>query len=131
MPNPVCHFAIHAEDCQRAMSFYQTIFGWQFEPWGPPDFWRIQTGQPGVEGALHQRLEPLSGTGIRGFECSISVNDIASISAMITEHGGQITMPSFLIEGVGTVAKFTDTEGNAVSVMQYLPGVFESMGGSS
>ena len=113
------------------MSFYETIFGWTFEPWGPPGFWRIRTGQAGVEGALHQRLEPLSGTGMRGFECSIAVDDIASISAMIAEHGGQITLPPFLIDGVGTVAKFTDTEGNAASAMQYLPGVFDSMGGAS
>ena len=36
MPNDVAHFAIHADDCQRAKRFYEEVFGWTFEPWGPP-----------------------------------------------------------------------------------------------
>jgi uncharacterized protein len=128
MPNPLCHFAIHADDCQRALSFYQAVFGWKFQPWGPPGFWRILTGQPGVEGALHQRHEPLTGTGVRGFECSISVQDVKSIAQSVSKHGGRVVMPSFAIHGVGTVMKFEDPEGNVVSAIQYLPGVLESMG---
>ena len=128
MPNPLCHFAIHADDCARAMSFYQDVFGWRFEPWGPPDFWRVHTGQPGVEGALHKRQEPLTGTGMRGFESSISVDDIEATSKLVIKHGGRIIMPGFLIQSVGAVMKFQDTEGNIASAMQYLPGVFESMG---
>jgi len=130
MPNPLCHFAIHADDCDRAMSFYEAVFGWQFEPWGPPGFWRIHTGQPGVEGALHQRHEALTGSGMRGYECSFAVEDIEKTAERITASGGRITMPAFLIEGVGTVIKFEDPEGNLASAMQYLPGVFESFGGT-
>jgi uncharacterized protein len=130
MPNPVCHFAIHADDCKRAMSFYESVFKWRFEPWGPPGFWRIHTGQQGVEGALHQRHEPLTGTGMRGFECSISVRDAESIAGLVAKHGGRVVMPAFLIQGVGTVMKFQDTEGNLASAIQYLPGVHESMGAS-
>ena len=39
MPNDIAHFAIHADDCPRAKAFYETVFGWTFEPWGPPNFW--------------------------------------------------------------------------------------------
>ena len=42
MPNDIAHFAIHADDCQRAKAFYEKVFGWTFEPWGPPNFWRIE-----------------------------------------------------------------------------------------
>ncbi len=129
MPHPLCHFAIHADDCQRAIAFYESVFGWKFQAWGPPGFWRVQTGQSGVEGALHQRMEPLAGTGMRGFECSISVRDVKSIAELVVKHGGRVVMPGFLIHGVGTVMKFQDTEGNIANAMQYLPGVFESMGG--
>lgn len=128
MSNPLCHFAIHADDCQRAMSFYTGVFGWRFEPWGPPGFWRIKTGQRGVEGALHTRFEPLTGTGIRGFECSISVRDVAAIGAAVTKHGGRVLMPGSVIQGVGTVMKFQDTEGNVASAIQYLPEIAEAMG---
>ena len=127
---PVCHFAIHADDCERALAFYRAVFGWRFVAWGPPGFWRIDTGQPGLEGALHGRHEPLSGAGMRGFECSISVADVESTCRSIERHGGQITQPPFLIEGVGSVARFTDPEGNAACAMQYLedvvPGTFEA-----
>ena len=36
MPNDIAHFAIHADDCQRAKRFYEAVFGWTFEPWGRP-----------------------------------------------------------------------------------------------
>lgn len=130
MSNPLCHFAIHADDCPRAMAFYQSVFGWKFEPWGPPGFWRVFTGQAGVEGALHARLEPLSGTGMRGFECTIGVRDVESIAKLIVKHGGRIVSPPFQIQNVGTVMKFEDTEGNAVSAMQYVQAVVESLGRS-
>ncbi|MBX3359066.1 MAG: VOC family protein [Phycisphaeraceae bacterium] len=131
MPNPISHFAIHADDCERAKTFYERVFGWSFEEWGPPGFWRVHTGQVGVEGALHARHEPLSGRGLRGFECTIAVEDVAKTARMIVAAGGTITMPPFLINGVGTVVKFADTEGNAVGAMQYLPGVLESAGGGA
>lgn len=128
MTNPVCHFAIHADDCTRAIAFYQGVFGWKFTPWGPPGFWRINTGQSGIEGALHTRLEPLTGTGMRGFECSISVQDVAAVATLVGKHGGKVMVPGFVIQGVGTVMKFVDPEGNCVSAVQYLPGIRESMG---
>jgi uncharacterized protein len=129
MPNPISHFAIHADDCERAKRFYESVCGWTFEPWGPPGFWRIHTGQAGLEGALHGRHEALSGAGLRGFECTIAVEDLDATAAAIETHEGRVTMQPFSIEGVGRVLRFEDTEGNQVSAMQYLPGVRESMGG--
>jgi len=123
MPNDVVHFAIHADDCQRAKSFYQQTFGWTFEPWGPPDFWRIHTSPTGIFGALQKRREPVKGGGTVGFECTISVDDVEAIVKAITANGGRITIPPFLIEGVGTLAMFEDTEGNVVGAMQYVEGI--------
>lgn len=120
MPNDVAHFAIHADDCERAKTFYESVFGWTFRPWGPPGFWRIETSPGAIHGALHGRQEPLVGTGISGFECSIAVEDVEAIAAAIEEHGGTITMPPVLIETVGTLVIFRDTEGNQVGAMQYL-----------
>ena len=124
MPNDLAHFAIHADDCPRAKHFYETVFGWTFEPWGPPGFWRIHTS-PGaaVHGALQERREKVTGKGMIGFECSISVEDVKAIADAIAEHGGKVTMPPFEIEGVGTLVMFEDTEGNVVGAMQYLAGV--------
>lgn len=123
MPNNVAHFAIHADDCLRAKRFYEAVFGWTFEPWGPPEFWRIATGEGGIMGALQKRRRPLSGAGVRAFECTIAVDDVEAITKAVEEHGGKITMKPFLLEQVGTLVHFEDTEGNIAGAMQYLPGV--------
>ena len=123
MPNDIAHFAIHADDCQRAKSFYESVFGWSFEPWGPPDFWRIRTSPDAIHGALQQRRVPVAGKGMIGFECTIGVDDIGRIAERIEAQGGKITMPPFQIETVGTLLMFEDTEGNVVGAMQYLEAV--------
>jgi len=119
MANDIAHFAIHADDCQRAKAFYEGVFGWTFEAWGPPEFWRIHTSPGAIHGALHARREPLTGTGMRGYECTISVEDIEAAADAIQQHGGEVTMPPFEIESVGTLLMFKDTEGNVAGVMQY------------
>ncbi|MEM9555883.1 MAG: VOC family protein [Acidobacteriota bacterium] len=123
MPNPVVHFAIHADDCQRAKDFYQKTFGWTFEPWGPPEFWRIHTEPGGISGALQKRREPVQGAGIIGYECTIAVEDLEATRAAVERHGGTVTLGPFDIETVGTLIMFQDTEGNVVGAMQYEPGV--------
>ncbi len=123
MSNDIAHFAIHADDCQRAKVFYETVFGWRFEPWGPPDFWRIETS-PGaaVHGALQKRRQPLSGAGMRGYECTVSVKDVHQIASAIDAAGGKALMKPFVIERVGTLIQFEDTEGNLACAMQYVQG---------
>jgi len=120
MPNDITHFAIHAEDCERAMKFYKEVFGWTFEPWGPPDFWRIFTSREGIHGALQKRRAPVAEGDMTGYECTVGVEDINISVAAIESAGGKIVYPPFLIEHVGTVAQFQDTEGNLACVMQYV-----------
>lgn len=123
MPNHVVHFAIHADDCDRARAFYANVFSWEFEAWGPPGFWRIHTGSGGIFGALQKRQQPIEGTGMTGYECTIGVEDVNAIANMIESHGGHVTSPPFEIEGVGTLIMFEDTEGNTVGAMQYVDGI--------
>ena len=122
MPNNVSHFAIHADDLPRARRFYERVFGWRFEPWGPPDFFMIQTGaksDPGIHGSLQKRRVKVVGAGIIGFECTISVDSVEKISAAIAAHGGKVTMPKMVIPTVGELIQFEDTEGNVVNAMRY------------
>ncbi len=122
MSNNVSFFSIHADDVTRARHFYENVFGWRFEPWGPPGFYLIHTGEegnPGILGALQGRREPVTGSGVTGFECTISVADIDPILRAIETHGGQITIPKFHIPTVGTGVHFKDTEGNHAGAMQY------------
>ncbi len=123
MPNDIAHFAIHADDCERAKTFYEKAFGWTFEPWGPPDFWRIHTSPGAIHGALQKRRAPVLGHGMIGFECSIAVDDVEATAKTIVACGGKVSMQPFEIEGVGTLVMFKDTEGNVVGAMQYQEGV--------
>ncbi len=127
MANDVVHFAVHADDCQRAKRFYEGVFGWTFEPWGPPEFWLIHTSGSGILGALEPRQAPVAGAGMIGYQCTISVTDLASIADAIENHGGTVTMPATTIDTVGTVLVFNDTEGNVVGAMQYDEGIMDRL----
>jgi len=83
MPNNIAHFQVLADDLARCRRFYERVFGWQFRPWGPPDFYMIQTGpeaSPGIHGSLSKRHHPLHESGAFGFECTISVEDVDAIA---------------------------------------------------
>jgi predicted enzyme related to lactoylglutathione lyase len=122
MPNNLAPFAIHVDDVDRAVAFYEKVFGWRFEPWGPPGFYLIHTGDeasPGVQGLMHKRQEPRTGTGLNGFECTFAVDDLDPIIAAVEANGGRITMNKAPIPTVGTLVRFLDTEGNDVGAMHY------------
>jgi predicted enzyme related to lactoylglutathione lyase len=120
MPNTLSFFAINADDVPRARRFYETVFGWSFEPWGPPNFYLIETGkeQAAVRGGLQERRELAPGQKMIGFECTISVANIDQAIRAIEANGGRIAAPKYHIPTVGTVAYFFDTEGNVAGIIQ-------------
>jgi predicted enzyme related to lactoylglutathione lyase len=120
MPNTLSFFAINADDVPRARRFYETVFGWSFEPWGPPNFYLIETGkeQAAVRGGLQERRELAPGQKMIGFECTISVANIDQAIRAIEANGGRIAAPKFHIPTVGTVAYFFDTEGNVAGIIR-------------
>src|SRR4029450_5924750 len=99
MPNTLSFFAINADDVPRARRFYETVFGWSFEPWGPPNFYLIETGKEQVEvrGSLQERRELAPGQKMVGFECTISVANIDQAIRAIEANGGRIAAPKFHI----------------------------------
>ncbi|MBZ5602217.1 MAG: VOC family protein [Acidobacteriia bacterium] len=122
MSSQLSHFAINADDLDRAQKFYGRVFGWKFEPWGPPGFFHITTADrklPGVRGALQKRRELIKGERANGFECTVSVDSIDRAIAAIEANGGTIVMQKTTIPGVGTLIFFKDPEGNVAGAMQY------------
>jgi predicted enzyme related to lactoylglutathione lyase len=125
MPANLASFAIHVDDTDRAIAFYTRVFGWRFEPWGPPGFYLIQTGEdgaPGVQGLMHKRHAPRTGTGLNGFEPTFAVDDLDAVAAAVEANGGTMTMQPAQIPTVGTLIRFLDTEGNDVGAMRYEEG---------
>jgi predicted enzyme related to lactoylglutathione lyase len=123
MSSQVAHFAINADDVPRARRFYENVFGWKFNAWGPPGFYMIEPGNGApvhaLRGSLQQRREIVPGVPMHGFECTISVSDIDAASAAVTSNGGTIVMPKCTLTGVGQLLFFRDSEGNIAGAMQY------------
>lgn len=120
MTNNLSHFAINADDVERARAFYQSVFDWRCRPWGPPGFYRIDTGG-GPGGALQQRRELRPGQPTIGFECTVTVDDVDAVAESVVAHGGRILMEKSTIAGVGDLIFFADPEGNVVGAMRYYP----------
>jgi predicted enzyme related to lactoylglutathione lyase len=120
MANNDTWFAINADDVTRARRFYEQIFGWTFQPWGPPNFYVIKANktQPEEIGGLQERRELVPGTKMIGFECTITVDDIDKTIRAVESGGGTLVSPKFHIPSVGTVVYFLDTEGNVVGACE-------------
>jgi predicted enzyme related to lactoylglutathione lyase len=112
------HFAINADDVQRAKAFYEAVFDWPFAPWGPPDYYVADLG--GVHAALQERRELIGGVRTNGFEPTFAVRDIRAVLAAVDANGGRSLMPPFVIEGVGDIGYFVDTEGNLCGAAAYV-----------
>ena len=54
-----------------------------------------------------------------GWECTISVEDLAATKAAVLAAGGKIVFDEYEIVGVGRMFKFADTEGNVACAMRY------------
>jgi predicted enzyme related to lactoylglutathione lyase len=123
MSTPVAHFAINADDLPRARRFYEKVFGWKLQSWGPPGFYMIDMGKadpaPLFQGSMQQRRELVPGVRMTGFECTISVPDIDATAVAITANGGIIVMQICTLAGIGRLLFFQDPEGNLAGAMQY------------
>ena len=118
MPRPV-HFEIPVDDPDRAIHFYQTMFGWKFQKWeGPTPYWLISTGkdEPGIDGGLLPRRDPKQ-------PCvnTINVPDIDASIALADKSGGKCVVPKMPIPGVGWLAYCKDPDGNMFGMMQNDP----------
>ena len=118
----VVHFEIHASDPQRAVTFYEKVFGWSFQKWeGPMEYWLIVTGpddKPGINGGLVRRRGEIDGQAVIAYVCTVDVDDIDKSTATVEENGGSIALPKMPIPGMGWLVYCKDTEGNIFGMMQ-------------
>ena len=118
----VVHFEIHADEPERAQKFYKDILGWEFSKWdGPGEYWLVKTGsdsEPGINGGLVRRQDPLTQAGMNAFVCTVNVASIDDVSEKVKNSGGSVAVPKFEIPGVGWAAYFKDTEGQSFGAME-------------
>jgi predicted enzyme related to lactoylglutathione lyase len=113
----VIHFEISADEPERAVKFYQDVFGWEIHKWnGPEDYWLVITGsdeEPGINGGIMRRNAPGAST--------YNIIDVPSIDEFLARAvaaGGRVVLPKIAIPGVGYQAYCQDTEGNILGIHQ-------------
>jgi len=113
----VVHFEIDAKKPEKAITFYEKVFGWKIKKWkGPVEYWLITTGkekEPGIDGGLSKRTEAEPST-----VNTIDVTSVDEYTKKVEENGGKIIRPKRAVPGVGWMAYFKDPEGNVWGIME-------------
>lgn len=116
----ITYFEIQAKQPELLIDFYQSVFGWKFIPVPeiPIPYWRIETD--GIHGGLLQRpaSTPPPECGTNAYVCSMLVEDVEAVTAVVLSKGGIVAMPKFAVAGAGWHGYFLDPDGNTFGVFQ-------------
>jgi hypothetical protein len=126
MASQLSHFAIHADDLERARKFYGALFGWKFQGYGGDmtDFCQVIDGTGkylAPMGSIQSRKFNVAPQPVIGLECSFEVDSVDAVAREVEANGGKIVMKKSAIPGVAWIVKFLDTEGNLVCAVQQDP----------
>ncbi|HVP94544.1 MAG TPA: VOC family protein [Methanoregulaceae archaeon] len=124
MPKGI-HFDIAADDPEKAVTFYHSVFGWQINKFeGPMDYWLVTAGsqsEPGIDGGIGKRSDRVA-TGRSGhIIITFSVPSVDEYIERIRKAGGNVLMAKAPIPGVGYIAYCTDAEGNEFGILEADP----------
>jgi predicted enzyme related to lactoylglutathione lyase len=112
----VIHFEINADRPERAVKFYERVFGWEIKSWGGPvEYWLIKAGEekePGINGAIMKRME--KGTTV----LFMGVPSVDEFLKKVVNAGGKALTEKTAVPGVGYSAYCEDTEGNLFGLFQ-------------
>jgi len=119
----VNHFAIPADVPDRAITFYQTVFGWRFEvgweydtPQGREKYWHVTTGDGalgGINGGLTRREYPGQPISI-----GIEVPAVDTCTDLVEKSGGKTIVSKVALPGAAWFALCQDSEGNTFAIFQ-------------
>jgi predicted enzyme related to lactoylglutathione lyase len=119
----VSYFSIPADIPERAIAFYQKVFGWHFEtgweydtPQGRETHWNVITGDgssSSINGGLTRREYPGQPIGI-----GIKVPSVDVYTDLIEKNGGKTPVAKVAIPGVAWFAFCQDSEGNSIPIYQ-------------
>jgi len=105
---------IPAENFERAVQFYNSVFGWGMEPmdWGTEKMACL----PNDEGAVS--FAPGFKPSKNGVLVSLNSDDLEETLAKVKANGGSVVQPKTKIEaeGRGYYATFYDSEGNKIGL---------------
>jgi predicted enzyme related to lactoylglutathione lyase len=120
LPNPVLYFEIPVTDMDRAIAFYQAVFGYDFtrETIDGYDMalFPFSEGGPGATGALAKG--DVYVPSLVGPIIYFRVETIDPVLTRAQAQGGEILYPKKDIGPLGFVAEIKDSEGNRIALSQ-------------
>jgi predicted enzyme related to lactoylglutathione lyase len=109
-------------DADRAINFYQQVFGWRFDlgweydtPQGREKYWHVITGaaSPGINGGLTRREYPGQPISV-----AIEVPAVDACTDLVNQCGGTTVVSKVGLPGVAWFAVCQDSEGNTFAIFQ-------------
>ena len=127
MDRTVVHFEIPADDPERAVDFYGSLFGWDIYQWkegegAAEDYWMVSTVpidgerhplRPWVNGGIVRRRHPAQGP--------VNYVKVESIDQFVSDAlglGAELVKPKTPVARMGWLALLKDTEGNVFGLWQ-------------
>ncbi len=117
MKHAISWFEIPVTDIERAMTFYRTVLGTDFQRMDQPNmlYAAFAADPEGITGALAQGEGFVPGD--HGTVVYMAAEDVSVPLAKVEAAGGKIVIPKTNIgENMGYFAQFVDTEGNRVGL---------------
>jgi uncharacterized protein len=113
MANPVVHFEIAGSDGEKTREFYGRLFGWDYQMYGSAGYGMVSpAGEQSIGGGVCEAPE-----GSRPYVTFyVQVDDLAAFLARAESLGGKTCLPPMPIPDMGSMAMFTDPDGNLVGL---------------
>ncbi|NUR89205.1 MAG: VOC family protein [Nonomuraea sp.] len=110
MGRPVVFFDIATTDAPSLFGFYRERCDWQIDTDNPMAYGMADTG--GIPGGIGTAQEGAA----RGVSIVVDGDDVPGYLARAEALGGKTVVPPYEIEGTGTLAEFTDPQGNRIGL---------------
>ena len=118
MGHPAHHHKINyiefsSTDVAKTKAFYNKVFGWEFQDWGP-DYVSFSSAIGGIDGGFRKGLSPEK-SGESAPLVVLYSADLKATEEAIARAGGSIVVPTFEFPG-GRRFHFSDGAGNLLAV---------------
>lgn len=115
MGRPVVHFEVSVKDAEAGRKFYSELFDWKIDANNPMNYGLVSTeGQGGIGGGIFEAKDGAP-TYVTFY---VHVDDLQAYLSRAEKLGGKTMMPPTQIPDQGSIALFTDPEGNIIGLFQ-------------
>ncbi|GAA1288975.1 hypothetical protein Psi02_18150 [Planotetraspora silvatica] len=112
MARPVVFFDIATSDAPSLFGFYADLFDWRIDADNPMGYGLVEAAEDGVPGGIGTAAEGAA----KGVSIVVAVDDVQGHLDRAEALGGKTVVPPYEVPGTGTLAEFTDPQGNRIGL---------------